>query len=94
MPSCRIADVSDHPKRTVIKNGRYEALCHFARLFGMQNPVGTALPDIDFCAVARGMGMAADAVCSASALDAAMTRAFAASGPTLLEVTVQGAAGM
>ncbi|MDB5461553.1 MAG: benzoylformate decarboxylase [Caulobacteraceae bacterium] len=72
----------------IIKNGRYEALAQFARLFGMQRTVGTALPQIDFQAVARGLGLPAAGAASSETLDAALTNAFNAAGPTLLEVVV------
>lgn len=72
----------------IVKNGRYEALMNFGRIFGLQETVGTALPDIDFCAMARGQGVAATSVDSAVALDVALAKSFAATKPTLIEVMV------
>jgi benzoylformate decarboxylase len=73
----------------IIKNRRYEALVEFGRHFGLQRTVGTSLPDIDFCALARGQGVSAIAVDRCEALDDALRAAFAnLAAPTLVEVAV------
>jgi benzoylformate decarboxylase len=73
----------------VVKNRRYEALVNFGRYFGLQRTVGTSLPDIDFCALARGQGVEATAVENCEALDDALRTAFAdVAKPTLVEVAV------
>ena len=73
----------------IIKNRRYEALVNFGRYFGLQRTVGTDLPDIDFCALARGQGVEAISVDHTDALDEALPTAFANfTGPTLVEVAV------
>ena len=72
----------------IIKNGRYEALAQFGRLFGLQETVGTVLPGIDFRGVAQSFGLPAASVASVDALDEALRRTFAADGPALLEVSV------
>ncbi|HTH97739.1 MAG TPA: benzoylformate decarboxylase [Stellaceae bacterium] len=72
----------------IVKNGRYEALVKFGRQFGLQRTVGTDLPEIDFCALARGQGIEATRVENAATLDAALAKSFAASHPTLVEVVV------
>jgi benzoylformate decarboxylase len=73
----------------IIKNQRYEALVNFGRHFGLQRTVGTSLPDIDFCALARGQGVKALAVDHHEALDDALRTAFAnLTKPTLVEVAV------
>src|SRR6516225_156730 len=73
----------------IIKNRRYEALVNFGRYFGLQRTVGTSLPDIDFCALAKGQGVEAVAVGHQDALDDALRIAFAnSSEPTLVEVSV------
>jgi len=73
----------------IIKNRRYEALLEFGRHFGLQRTVGTSLPDIDFCALARGQGVKAASVDRASALDDALGMAFSIlTEPTLVEVAV------
>jgi benzoylformate decarboxylase len=74
----------------IIKNQRYEALLEFGRHFGLQRTIGTSLPNIDFCALARGHGVNAIAVDRCDALDDALRRAFStASEPTLVEVAVE-----
>src|SRR5438876_6683436 len=73
----------------MIKNRRYEALLEFGRHFGLQRTVGTSLPDIDFCALARGQGVQAIAVDRCETLDDALCTAFAnVAQPTLVEVAV------
>jgi benzoylformate decarboxylase len=73
----------------IIKNQRYEALIEFGRHFGLQRTIGTSLPDIDFCALARGQGVDAAAVDRCDALDHALRTAFATvTAPTLVEVAV------
>ena len=73
----------------IVKNRRYEALVNFGRYFGLQRTVGTSLPDIDFCALARGQGVKAGAVDRCEALDDALRTAFAnVTQPTLVEVAV------
>src|SRR5271169_6286342 len=73
----------------IIKSRRYEALLEFGRHFGLQRTVGTALPAIDFCALAWGQGVKAASVDRASALDDALGMAFATlTEPTLVEVAV------
>lgn len=73
----------------IVKNRRYEALHYFSRHFGLDKPVGTELPDLDFCALARGHGVDAVRVQSLQELDGALSASFAASGPTLVEVEVE-----
>ena len=73
----------------IVKNRHYEALVNFGRYFGLQRTVGTSLPDIDFCALARGQGVKAISVDRCEALDDALRIAFAnSSEPTLVEVSV------
>ena len=73
----------------IIKNRRYEALLEFGRHFGLQRTVGTSIPDIDFCALARGQGVTATPVDRCDALDDALRTAFAnVAQPTLVEVAI------
>ena len=73
----------------IIKNRRYEALLEFGRRFGLQQTVGTSLPDIDFCALAQGQGVEATSVDRTDVLDNALRTAFAnITQPTLAEVAV------
>ena len=71
----------------IVNNGGYAALEQFGALFGIA-PVGTRIDGIDFAAIARAQGMAADRVDDPAALDAAITWLFEGSGPRLLEVVV------
>jgi benzoylformate decarboxylase len=50
--------------------------------------VGTRLPDLDFVHLARGHGLDAVKVTKVEELDAALSEAFAADGPRLVEVMV------
>jgi benzoylformate decarboxylase len=72
----------------VAKNGTYQALIEFGGLFGLREAVGTRLPDIDFCALARGQGIDAVRVESCGALDEALRASFSAPRPNLVEVVV------
>ncbi|WP_226015897.1 benzoylformate decarboxylase [Novosphingobium sp. FKTRR1] len=73
----------------IINNGRYEALHHFGRQFGMQRLEGTDLSGIDFADIARAQGLAATTVSEVGELDAALAGAFVAEGPTLIDVRVE-----
>jgi len=72
----------------IVRNGRYEALVAFGRHFGLQQTVGTGLPDLDFCALAKAQGVDARRATRADELDAALQWSFTAEGPTLVEVVV------
>jgi benzoylformate decarboxylase len=73
----------------IIRNRRYEPLLEFGRHFGLQRTDGTSLPDIGFCALARGHGVSAVRVDRCEALDEALSAAFATlAAPTLVEVAV------
>jgi benzoylformate decarboxylase len=74
-----------------LNNRRYAALQDFAPAFGFgaKDVVqGTELPDIDFVALARGMGCEAVRVSDAGALRDALSRALRSSTPMLVEVEV------
>ena len=72
----------------IIKNNRYEALHHFGHRFGMQELVGTQVPELDFCMLAQGHGLTARRATDAASLDEALRWSFAATGPTLVEAVV------
>jgi benzoylformate decarboxylase len=73
----------------IVKNRSYEALREFGRHFGLQQTVGTSLPEIGFCALAQGQGVRAIAVDHPDTLDEALHSAFSAlAEPTLVEVAV------
>lgn len=73
----------------IVNNSRYEALVNFGHVFGLQETVGTALPGLDFVALAQGQGLAAERVSDPATLDDALARAFAADTPNLQEIIVQ-----
>jgi benzoylformate decarboxylase len=72
----------------IINNGRYEALHEFARHFDLPNPVGTSLPELDFCGFARAQGLQALRVDRPGDLDPALRAVLQSSEPILLEVVV------
>ena len=72
----------------IVNNGRYEALHHFSKRFGLSSPVGTDLPGIDFVQLAKAQGCDATRVTKAGDLEAVLATALAATRPTLVEVVV------
>jgi benzoylformate decarboxylase len=70
----------------ILKNGNYAALRAFANAMKVDNAPGLELPNIDFCALAKGYGVAAHSVRSAEALGEAIRDAVAGDEPVLLEV--------
>lgn len=75
----------------ILKNRRYAALQDFAKVFGYREgePVeGTALPDLDFVALAQGHGCQGVRVSDALALRGVLEDALAQTVPTLVEVEV------
>lgn len=75
----------------VLKNRRYAVLQEFAPAFGFarDEPLpGTELPDIDFVALARGMGCQGLNVDRAEELQHALAEALGAKHPMLVEVDV------
>ena len=77
----------------IVRNGRYEGLNEFGRLFQMSHLPGVDLPGLDYCALARGHGVDAVRVTRCEELDGALAKAFASDRPMLLEVQVEPAAG-
>lgn len=75
----------------ILNNRRYAALQDFAPVFGYRagEPVeGTALPDLDFVALAAGHGLPGRRVSDAEGLREALREALSAAGPRLVEVDV------
>jgi benzoylformate decarboxylase len=72
----------------IIRNGRYQALEDFGLHFGLSQTFGTALPAIDFVALAKGQGIDGHRVDHADALEGVLRNALATEKPTLVEVTV------
>jgi benzoylformate decarboxylase len=73
----------------IVRNRGYEALVRFGTHFGMQETVGTQLPDIDFCALARAQGLNAMRVRDCEGLSAILSEAFTSPDPFLVEVCVK-----
>jgi benzoylformate decarboxylase len=73
----------------IVNNGGYRALDEFAPHFGLTVLPGTLLPHLDFCALARAQGVEGVRVSRSAELDAALSMAFAARGPVLVEVCVE-----
>jgi benzoylformate decarboxylase len=72
----------------VINNGGYAILRQFARLHGVDKPVGTDLPGLDFAGLARAQGCQGTRVDRAADLPAALAEALASDVPYLLDVVV------
>lgn len=75
----------------ILKNRRYAALQDFAKVFGYRDeePVeGTALPDLDFVALAQGHGCQGLRISDASALKQVLSNALAQRVPTVVEIEV------
>lgn len=75
----------------ILKNRRYAALQQFAKVFGYRDDEkveGTALPDLDFVALAQGHGCQGVRVSDALALKQVLQDALVQKVPTLVEVEV------
>jgi benzoylformate decarboxylase len=75
----------------IVRNRRYAALQHFAPYFGFAPDAeltGTALPELDFVALATGHGLPARRVTDGSALRGVLAEALAQRGPQLIEIEV------
>ena len=73
----------------VVHNARYRALDQFAEHFGISKPVGTALPGLDFVALAAGQGVPGVRVERPDELAPALTEALRSSGPVVVDVIVR-----
>jgi len=73
----------------IVNNGGYRALDEFAPHFGLTTLPGTRLGHLDFCALARAQGVEAARVSRSAEIDAALSMAFGARGPALVEVCVE-----
>jgi benzoylformate decarboxylase len=75
----------------ILNNGRYAALQDFAPVFGFgpdEAVPGTALPDIDFVALAEAQGCAAQRVKDAASLVDVLRAALASERPMLVDIAV------
>lgn len=76
----------------VVRNGGYVVLENIAHFLGFNDPVGTALKHLDYPEIARGQGVEGWSVSDPEALAGVLEKAFAASGPNLIEVRLDGRA--
>jgi benzoylformate decarboxylase len=72
----------------IVNNHSYQALVEFGQHFQLEHLPGTQLPHLDYCGLARSQGVAAQRVERHDQLDAALSAAFSAKQPTLVEVCV------
>jgi benzoylformate decarboxylase len=72
----------------VVNNGCYATLDRFARHFGIDKPVGTALPGLDFAGLARAQGCVASRVDAPELLAPALREALGSARPYLVDVIV------
>jgi benzoylformate decarboxylase len=73
----------------IVRNGCYEGLHEFGRVFNMSHIPGAELPGLDYCALARGHGVEAMLVTRCQELDAALQAALGTAAPMLIEVRVE-----
>ena len=76
----------------IVNNGGYAALDQFAGHFGIDKPVGTALPALDFAALAEAQGCRGVRVERSAELSDALRAALASAEPTVVEVKVAATA--
>ncbi|GAA0583209.1 hypothetical protein GCM10009416_22020 [Craurococcus roseus] len=80
------------PLSVVVLNNRgYGAMRSFSQVMGTRGVPGIDLPGLDFTAIARGHGCAAERVEKPGALNEALAWALATDGPALLDVAVDAA---
>jgi benzoylformate decarboxylase len=72
----------------IVNNRSYQALVEFGQHFKLTELPGTQLPHLDYCALAEAQGVAALRVERYEQLDGALTRAFTAAQPMLIEVMI------
>jgi len=75
----------------ILNNQRYAALQEFAPIFGYaenEKVAGTALPQLDFVALARGMGVEGNQITQAEHIDYALKTALNHPAPYLVEIAV------
>lgn len=74
----------------IVRNGGYVVLENIANYLGFHDPVGTSLTHLDYASLARGQGVEAWTVSDPAALTDVLAKAFAATGPNLIEVQLAG----
>jgi benzoylformate decarboxylase len=75
----------------IVNNRAYHSIREFGHHFGLAQVPGTELPHLDFCALAEGHGVAAIRVDRPQDLDAALSNAFGADRPIVVDVRVVAA---
>jgi len=73
----------------IVNNSSYRALEEFGRHFSISKLPGVQLPDLDFCALAKGHDVHSLSVDRCEDLDAALQQVFCSQVPMLLEVHVE-----
>ena len=76
----------------IVNNGGYGAMKAFSRLFESRHSPSFDIGHVDFVALARGYGCAAERVERAAELIPALRRAYVAAGPILVDVMVESEA--
>jgi benzoylformate decarboxylase len=72
----------------LVRNGTYAALRGLGKRLGTQSLVGVDLPDIDFVALATGLGCEGTRVENGTDLRSALERAMQSASPSLVEVVI------
>jgi benzoylformate decarboxylase len=72
----------------IVNNGGYAALDQFAGHFGVDKPVGTKVPGIDYVGLAKAQGCDGVLVERSADLPDVLRKALASSGPTVIEARV------
>ena len=75
----------------ILNNQEYAALKAFSKIICIKDFAGVELPGINFKAIAKGFGCAAERVEKAEELAETLTRSFISEGPVLLDVHVDPA---
>ncbi len=76
----------------IVNNGGYAALDQFAGHFGIEKPVGTRLPEIDFVGLARAQGCSGVRVERSQDLAGVLRDALRSTGPMIVDVQVAATA--
>lgn len=73
----------------VVRNGGYVVLENIAHHFGFNDTVGTVLGHLDYALLAKAQGVESWVATDPATLTEALTNAFAATGPNLIEVRIR-----
>ncbi|WP_316195159.1 MULTISPECIES: benzoylformate decarboxylase [unclassified Bradyrhizobium] len=75
----------------IMNNSGYGAMRAFSQLMQTHRPPGIDLPGLDFVALASGFGCPGKRVTQVDQVDAILSEALAARGPTVVDIAVDGA---